>query len=146
MITKEIQSFLKEQKLGYVATVSSDNMPNLSPKGTIVALDEKHLIFAEIRSPKTIANLKINPKLEINVVDPLIRKGYRFKGDAKIITYGDEFEKITSEYKKSGIKSKINAIVKIKVSDVEEVTSPLYDLGFSEEEIKQKWKKIFLDR
>ena len=146
MITKEIQDFLKEQKLGYVATVSSDNVPNLSPKGTIIGLDEKHLIFAEIRSPNTIANLKINPKLEINVVDPIIRKGYRFKGNAQIITYGDEFEKITSEYKKSGIKSKINAIVKIQVSDVEEVTSPLYDLGFSEEEIKQKWKKIFLDR
>ena len=146
MITQEIKNFLKEQKLGYVATVSVDNEPNLSPKGTILALDENHLIFAEIRSPKTIANLKINPKLEINVVDPLIRKGYRFKGDAKILTTGDEFTKITSEYKKSGIKSKINAIVKICISDMEEVTSPLYDLGYSEEEIKRKWKKVFLDR
>ena len=146
MITHEIKNFLKEQKLGYVATVSVDNTPNLSPKGTIIALDEKHIIFAEIRSPQTIANLKINPKLEINVVDPLIRKGYRFKGNAKILTTGDEFTKITCEYKKSGIKSKINAIVKIRVSHVDEVTSPLYDLGYSEEDIKMKWKKIFLDR
>ena len=146
MITQEIKNYLKEQKLGYVATVSADNAPNLSPKGTIVALDEKHLIFAEIRSPQTIANLKINPKLEINVVDPLIRKGYRFKGNAKILTSGDEFTKIIGEYKKSGIKSKINAIVKIQVSHVDEVTSPLYDLGYSEEDIKRKWKKIFLDR
>ena len=146
MITQEIKNFLKEQKLGYVATVSVDNTPNLSPKGTIIALDEKHIIFAEIRSPQTIANLKINPKLEINVVDPLIRKGYRFKGNAKILTTGDEFTKIICEYKKSGIKSKINAIVKIRVSHVDEVTSPLYDLGYSEEDIKMKWKKIFLDR
>ena len=146
MITQEIKNFLNEQKLGYVATVSVDNEPNLSPKGTIVALDEKHLIFAEIRSPQTIANLKINPILEINVVDPLIRKGYRFKGIAKIITTGDEFTKIIGEYKKSGIQSKINAIVKIKVSNVEEVTSPLYDLGYSEGEIKLKWKKIILGR
>lgn len=146
MITPEIKNFLNEQKLGYVATVSIDNTPNLSPKGTIIALDDKHLIFAEIRSPRTIANLKINPTLEINVVDPLIRKGYRFKGVAKIMTAGDEFTKIIYEYKKSGIKSKINAIVKIQVSKVEEVNSPLYDLGFSEEEIKLKWKKIILDR
>ena len=146
MITPEIKNFLNEQKLGYVATVSNDNTPNLSPKGTIIALDENHLIFAEIRSPKTIANLKINPTLEINVVDPLIRKGYRFKGVATIMTSGDEFSKIIHQYKKSGIKSKINAIVKIRVSTVDEVTSPLYDLGFSEDEIKLKWKKIILDR
>ena len=34
MITQEIKDFLDLQKLGYVATVSSDGKPNLSPKGT----------------------------------------------------------------------------------------------------------------
>ena len=48
-----------------------------------------------------------------------------------------------SHYRKKGIKSPINSIVLVDVSDVSEVTSPLYDMGISEQEIKSKWKKHF---
>ena len=34
----EIRNFVNFQKLGYVATISSDGSPNLSPKGTIAIL------------------------------------------------------------------------------------------------------------
>ena len=69
VITEEVKNFVNFQKLGYVATVSNDNTPNLSPKGTIIVLDESHLVFADIQSPKTIENLEHNPSIEINVVD-----------------------------------------------------------------------------
>jgi len=144
-LSKEIKNFLNVQKLGYVATVSSNNTPNLSPKGTIIAWDENNLAFADIRSPNTIKNLEENPNLEINVVDPLLRKGYRFSGKGSIIREGDDFEAILQKYRENGIKSEINAIVLVKVGKISEVTSPLYDLGISESEIKQKWKKHFND-
>jgi hypothetical protein len=142
-ITNEMKNLLSKQKLGFVATVSPDNTPNLSPKGTIIVWNND-LIFADIKSPNTIANLKKNPSIEINVVDPLIRRGYRFKGEGKIISEGDEFQKIITHYKNEGIKSEIKSIVLVKVGTVNEVTSPLYDLGYSEEEIKTKWKKHYL--
>ena len=138
-----MENLLSKQKLGFVATVSPDNTPNLSPKGTIIVWND-NLIFADIKSPNTISNLKKNPSIEINVVDPLIRRGYRFKGDGEIISEGDEFQKIISHYKNEGIKSEIKSIVLVKVRTISEVTSPLYDLGFSEEEIKTKWKKHYL--
>ncbi len=138
-----MKNLLSKQKLGFVATVSPDNTPNLSPKGTIIVWNND-LIFADIKSPNTIANLKKNPSIEINVVDPLIRRGYRFKGEGKIISEGDEFQKIITHYKNEGIKSEIKSIVLVKVGTVNEVTSPLYDLGYSEEEIKTKWKKHYL--
>ena len=138
-----MKNLLSNQKLGFVATVSPDNTPNLSPKGTIIVWNND-LIFADIKSPNTIANLKKNPSIEINVVDPLIRRGYRFKGEGKIISEGDEFQKIITHYKNEGIKSEIKSIVLVKVGTVNEVTSPLYDLGYSEEEIKTKWKKHYL--
>ena len=53
----EIKNFVNFQKLGYVATVSSDGTPNLSPKGTISILDDSRMVFANIRSPQTIENL-----------------------------------------------------------------------------------------
>lgn len=143
MITREIKEFLDLQKLGYVATVNSDGIPNLSPKGTIIGWTENTLAFADIRSPDTMKNLQSNPTVEINVIDPLLRKGYLFRGEAKIIQEKPEFEKILNHYRKNGVKSPINSIVLVDVTDVSEVTSPLYDMGISEQEIKSKWKKHF---
>ena len=90
----DVKDFVLRQKLGYVATISPDNTPNLSPKGTIMTLDDGNLVFADIRSPNTIRNLDYNPNLELNVIDPLTRKGFRFKGTGKVITNGTEFSKI----------------------------------------------------
>ncbi|WP_363325686.1 hypothetical protein [Thermogemmatispora sp.] len=56
----------------------------MSPKGTIAVWDDTHLILADICSPGTIANLNERPALEINVVDSVARKGYRFKGTATV--------------------------------------------------------------
>ena len=146
LLTNEIKNLLSQQKLGYVATVSPDNTPNLSPKGTISVWDDEHLVFADIKSPNTIANLEKNPSLEINVVDPITRKGYRFKGTGTILSSGQEYDKIISYYSNIGIKSKIGRVVLIKVSSVNNVTSPLYDLGYTEEEIKKRWKEYYLSR
>ncbi len=144
LLTNEIKNLIEQQKLGYVATVSPDNTPNLSPKGTISVWDEEHLVFADIKSPQTMANLEKNPSLEINVVDPITRKGYRFKGTGTILSSGQEYDKIISYYSNIGIKSKIGRVVLIKVTSVNNVTSPLYDLGYTEEEIKKRWKEYYL--
>jgi len=146
LLTNEIKSLIEQQKLGYVATVSPDNTPNLSPKGTISVWDDEHLVFADIKSPNTMANLEKNPSLEINVVDPITRKGYRFKGTGTILSSGQEYDKIISYYGNIGIKSKIRRVVLIKVSSVNNITSPLYDLGYTEEEIKKRWKEYYLSR
>ena len=82
LITSEIKNFLDLQKLGYVATVSSDGKPNISPKGTVIARSSTVIAFADIRSPDTMTNLQNNPFVEINVIDHLSRKGYLFSGTA----------------------------------------------------------------
>ena len=144
-ITPEMKDYLNRLKLGFVATVSADNTPNVSPKGTIIAWDDENLVFADIKSPQTMKNLENNPAVEINVIDPLLRKGFRFKGVATILRDDEEFTKIVSHYQKNGIKSEIMAVVKIKLDTIKEVTSPLYDLGLTEDEIKEKWKKLYSD-
>ena len=142
-ISEEIKNFVNSQKLGYVATVSKDGTPNLSPKGTIIVMSESTLAFADIRSPQTIQNLQDNPSVEINVVDPFQRLGYRFKGEGKIINEGLEFDKILDYYINAGIKSKINSVVIVDVESMSEVTSPSYDLGVTKDELVSKWKKYY---
>jgi uncharacterized protein len=143
MITQKIKDFLNLHKLGYVATVSFDGKPNISPKGTIIAWTSSVLAFVDIRSPDTMNNLQNNPNVESNVVDPILRKGYLFQGTARILTNDELFEEISTFYVTTGMKSSINSIVLVDISSVSEVTSPLYDIGISEQEIKSKWKKYF---
>ena len=143
MITEKIGKFVSQQKLGFVATVSPNGTPNLSPKGTISVLDKNTLVFANIRSPQTIENLEKNPSIEINIVDPFSRRGYRFKGIAKIISDGEEYNKILLSYKQNGVKTTIKSIVIVNVKQILEVTSPLYDVGYTEEELRIKWKKYY---
>jgi len=143
MITSKIKNFLNTQKLGYVATVSSDGLPNISPKGTIIGWSSEILVFADIRSPDTVKNLQNNPNVEINVIDPLLRKGYLFRGTARVINSGTLFDEILLHYRDIGFTSPINAIILVDVSDVSEVTSPLYDAGSTEDELKSKWKNHF---
>jgi len=139
----EVKKLVNFQKLGYVATVSADGTPNLSPKGTIAILDDSRLVFANIRSPKTIENLKKNPSIEINVIDPFSRMGYRFKGLAKIIPDGQDFENILDYFKQKGVKSNISHIVMIDVTSFSEITSPSYDLGQKRDDLIKKWKQYY---
>src|SRR3954453_5256534 len=88
ILTTEIKEFVRQQKLGFVATVCPDGTPNLSPKGTTIVWDDDHLVFLDVHSPTTVANLGTNPSVEINVVDPIVRKGYRFKGRAEVLDDG----------------------------------------------------------
>ena len=143
LITPEIKNFLNQQNLGYVATVSPSGMPNISPKGTIIGWDSETLAFVNIRSPDTIDNLKNNPSVEINVIDPILRKGYLFSGVCTILSSGNLFDEIFSYYRNIGVTSVIHSIVLVKLSQISPVTSPLYDAGISEDDMKLKWKTHF---
>jgi len=79
ILTEDMKREVNEQRLGFVATVCPDGTPNLSPKGTTAIWDDDHIVFADIRSPATVSNLRRNPSTEINVVDPMVRKGYRLR-------------------------------------------------------------------
>ena len=139
ILTEDITQFVNKTKLGFVATVCADGTPNLSPKGTTIAWDEEHILFADIHSPGTVQNLRANPAIEINVVDIFTRKGYRFKGKAMVYSSGVIFDQVVEFYRKAGSKHNIQNIVITKVEKVLPIYSPAYDAGSSEEEITKKW-------
>ena len=104
--------------------------------------DDEHLMFADIASPGTVANLASNPYVEINVVDPIVRKGYRFKGVATVYTSGDLYEQGIAVLRARGsttARERIRSIVRIEVTDAAAVLSPAYDTGADESEIAARW-------
>ena len=102
ILSEDIIQFVNRTKLGFVATVCADGSPNLSPKGTTIAWDDEHILFADIHSPGTVQNLLTNPGIEINVVDIFTRKGYRFKGKAMVYSNGIIFDQVVEFYRNAG--------------------------------------------
>jgi uncharacterized protein len=143
ILSEDMKRVVSEQRLGYVASVCADGTPNLSPKGTLTIWDDDHLVFADIVSPGTIANLQGNASVEINVVDPLVRKGYRFKGVATVFPEGPLFEEVVAFYRQRGTVNPIRAIVLVKVERALPLISPAYDLGATEDEIRDRWLKYW---
>jgi len=144
ILTEDMKRLVAEQKLGFVATVGADGTPNLSPKGTMQVLDDEHIAFADIRSPGTIANLAANPVMEINFVDPFGRTGYRFKGTAKVVPKrAPEFSALLDHFAQSALVDRIRAIVVMQVTKAARITSPAYDAGATEPELRRKWRAYF---
>lgn len=138
-----MKRIVEEQRLGFIATVCPDGTPNLSPKGTTAVWDDDHLVFANIKSPGTLANLRQNAHVEVNVVDPFVRKGYRFKGVASILESGTDYEKALAFYKQRGAQSAIREIVMIRVQTAQPIDSPAYDLGLTEDQVRERWEHHF---
>jgi predicted pyridoxine 5'-phosphate oxidase superfamily flavin-nucleotide-binding protein len=141
-LTEDMKRVVLEQRLGFVATVTRDGRPNLSPKGTTTVLDDEHLVFADIASPGTVDNLATVPFVEVNVVDPIKRKGYRFKGQAAVHRAGELFERGLALLEQRGYRTprdRIRAIVVITVSDASALVSPAYTTGATEAEIAASW-------
>jgi uncharacterized protein len=146
MLDEDMQRVVREQRLGYVASVCPDGSPNLSPKGTTAVWDEEHLVFAHLHSAQTVANIEAgNPVVAINVVDPIARKGYRFKGTATVYRDGPVYESGLRFYQeRSGLEShRIQAIILISVEQAAPLTSPAYDDGSTERDVEERSLKMY---
>jgi predicted pyridoxine 5'-phosphate oxidase superfamily flavin-nucleotide-binding protein len=141
VLDDDMKRVVREQRLGYVATVCPDGTPNLSPKGTTAVWDDQHLVFLDLFSPGTVANIEAgNPVVEINVVDPIRRKGYRFKGPAGVHRDGPVFDAVAHWYEqeRGTDRARINSVVLITVERAAPLVSPAYADGSSEATIEQR--------
>lgn len=143
-----MQRVVLQQRLGFVATVTPDGRPNVSPKGTTTVWDDEHLMFADVASPGTIENLASNPFVEVNVVDPIVRKGYRFKGSAEVHCDGPLYERGLEILRARGStlgRERVRSIVVVAVTAAAAVISPAYDDGATEAEIAERWLRYQRD-
>ena len=132
MLTEDMKRVIREQRLGFYATVCEDGSPNLSPKGSTYVLDDDHLFFADVRSPQTVANIRRGSLVEVNVVDPLVRKGYRFKGPAEVHPPESEgYAAAIEQLRAAGstLVDRVESIVVVEVREARPLVSPVYDTG-----------------
>ena len=145
LLTDRMKRVVDDQGLAFVATVRPDGTPALSPKGTTRVWDDGRLVFLHLYSPGTVANLAANPAVEVNVVDPIRRKGWRFAGRGTVHTGGAVFDDVLAWYARPPSAAPVHAVVVIDVDSAEELVSPAYATGGSEEEIAAQWRQRHLD-
>ena len=138
----DMRAVIAGQRLCFAATVTPDGRPHLSPKGTIRAWDDHHLMFCDIASPGTRANLARSPWIEVNVVDPISRRGYRFFGRAAVHR-GDTIHREVAERlaREEGQSYPVDSVVMIAVERALPVVSPGYEHVQDELAMRAQWRE-----
>ena len=121
ILTDDMKRVVRQQRMGFMATVCPDGSPNLSPKGTATVWDDDRLVFADLGSPATIANLGQNPACEINEAYATGSHGIR----------------------RSGLPA--SRYVLMTVTKAAPLVSPGYTPGKTEESMREEWTGYWAD-
>src|SRR5262245_53064720 len=145
MLTEDMKSIIATYPLGFVATVNKDGTPNLSPKGTFVALNDRQLVFGHIRSPGTIGNIAERPTIEVNFLDVLSRKAVRVRGRAQMFTKSaPEFPALFAALSGwKGYTDIMKGVVRVDIEKASLILSPAYDLGNTEAQLREQYRAKF---
>jgi predicted pyridoxine 5'-phosphate oxidase superfamily flavin-nucleotide-binding protein len=112
-LSTEAKSFIAEIHPGLIATADKSGRPNVSPKGTFRALDDEHVVFADIASPQTLANIKENPQVSAIVFDPATNHGCRIWGRAEILSSGELLERFNRDLAGRNLQAKHVIVVAV---------------------------------
>ncbi len=146
IIDHDMRSIVASAKLAFVATICEDGSPNLSPKESLLVYGDEHLAFMHMASPTTVADLRRDPRIEVNVVDFLKRRGYRFKGTAQLRQPGDEVYEWLRRWvvETHGPRFPCREAVLIRVERALPIASPAYMFGDAHEaELERLWSGIY---
>jgi predicted pyridoxine 5'-phosphate oxidase superfamily flavin-nucleotide-binding protein len=149
-LTPDMRAVIETAQLCFAATVTPDGRPSLSPKGSIRVWDDAHLSFVDVASPGTRANLAHTPWLELNVVDQVSRRGYRFAGPAALHLAGSPtyLEALQRAYGGAPPGPAPAAVVVVTVERAAALFSPAYARGDDEASLRALWRerRAALDR
>jgi uncharacterized protein len=128
MLDKDVKKYIDKSVLCWLATVDQDNYPNVSPKEMFTYQDDTTILVANIASPISVSNVRVNPKVCISFIDIFVQKGYKLKGLATIIdkedpSFGSKAKRLTDLFSD---KFAIQSILEIKIIEVTKIIAPSY--------------------
>ena len=116
-LSQEAKQLIGEIHPALIATASKAGKPNVSAKGSFRILDDEHVIFYDINSLWTIANLKENPQVSVICMDAANRKSCRIWGSGEILESGPLFDEAVAAMAARNMKPR--HVVRITVQEVE---------------------------
>ncbi len=109
------KKLIGEIRPALIATASKDGKPNVSAKGSFRILDDDHVAFNDMNSPRTIANLKENPQVSIIGLDSN-RRSYRIWGTAEVLDSGPLYDEAAAAMAARNMKPK--HVVRVTIDEV----------------------------
>jgi len=129
-LPEEVYNALQSAKsIKIMATVDKENVLNVVPIGSVKAISEEMLAFANIfPESRNKKNIESTRRVAIVVFEP--PDGYQIKGTfLKWHTSGEVFDEITSEVSKTlqklGVDQKVEEVGTIKVNEVYALSIPV---------------------
>jgi len=129
-LTQVIRNSVEDSVLCWLATSSSDNIPNVSPKEIFKCYGSDKIILAKFASPKTVSNIKVNRSVSLSMIDILVQKGFQLKGAARIVdTHDPAFMQMEAELlEMTGGKFPFKTITEITIQSAKPILAPRYIL------------------
>lgn len=130
MLTDEIKRYLELSVLCWLATVSEDGTPNVSPKEIFVPEGDRFVLIAHVASPKSVRNIRANPNACLSFVEIFEQRGYKLNGRARVVEPGDPdyesrvapLEQIATEH------FGVRAFIELEVLSAVPIVAPRYKL------------------
>lgn len=130
MLTDDIKKYLESSVLCWLATVSEDGTPNLSPKEIFLPEGDRHVLIAHVASPKSVRNIKANPKVCLSFVEVFEQRGYKLNGLARVVEPGDPgYEERVAPLKRIATEHfPVLAFIELEVLQAVPIVAPRYKL------------------
>jgi predicted pyridoxine 5'-phosphate oxidase superfamily flavin-nucleotide-binding protein len=128
LLTATIREEMSRLVLCWLATVSADGTPNVSPKEMFAACGDDAIAIADIASPVSVRNAKANPKVCVSFVDVFRQRGFKIIGAARIISPDEaDFERCGAGLLTMTAGAfPIRHIILIRIEHVSSIRAPSY--------------------
>jgi uncharacterized protein len=130
MLTDEIKSYLQRSVLCWLATISEDGTPNVSPKEIFVPEGDTYVLIAHVASPKSVRNIKANPKVCLSFVEVFEQRGFKLNGIARVIepSHLDYEARVLPLKKIATERFPIQSFIEVEVTKIANILAPRYKL------------------
>ena len=127
-LTKEIKDSIDNSVLCWLATVSKENIPNVSPKEIFNYFGANEIIIANIASPESEKNIRSNPNVCVSFVHVFKQKGFKLAGMARIVEEeNSNYAKLKEElYSLGGRSFEIKSVIQVVIGKISPIVAPSY--------------------
>lgn len=114
--------------LCWLATISPEGVPNVTPKEVFAASDDGKLLIADIMSSNSVNNIRSNPAVCVSFVDVFRQRGFKIVGTATIVSRrAPEFVALAGDLiARAGSSFTIRNLIVVEATLVTRILAPSY--------------------
>ena len=128
MLDDDVREAAERSVLCWLASADERGQPNVSPKEVFAVADDEHIVVANIASPRSAANLRVNGQVCLSFIDIFAQKGFKIIGTARDVPPSPpEYARWEAPLRAmTGDRFPIRSVFVIRALAVEPILAPSY--------------------